>query len=183
MALNLAPSRKALLITALAVVAVIVGLALIYLQAYSLRGLNAEVENEKIALAQSEAILIKRLEHQKNALVYQENYAKLKLMIPDNPEEEEILRYFAYLAEEYDLSVPEIRFRERVANEEQGYIRMPLEITIEGRYRELVALLDHLNRGERAVRINTIGITLSSGETAQLRIVVSASAFHGINVQ
>ena len=180
MALSLTSLRKPIVITALAVFAVIIGLALIFLQAANLRHLKTEVEDEKMALDQSEALLNQRLEHQKNAVAYQERYARLKLMIPDNPEEEEILRYFAYLAEEYDLEIPDIRFGERVASEGQAFIQMPLEIAMEGRYRELVALLNHLNRGERAIRVNTIGITLSSAEPAQIQIVISAGAFHSI---
>ncbi len=177
MALYLTLSRKSTVVIALAVVAIIVGVAMLFLLASNLRQLKADAEVEEMAINQSRILLNQRLNHQKNAPAYQEKYDKLKLMIPVNPEEEEILRYFAFLAEEYDLRVQEIRFEGRIADEEQGFAQMPLSVTMEGRYRELIGLLNHLHRGDRAIRIDDIGITLSRGETAQIRITLAAVAF------
>lgn len=181
MALSLTLSRKTLLIIALAVVAIIVGLFMIFLLASNIRYLKDETEDEKAALNQSEIRLIQSLDYQRNAPLYQEKYDRLKFMIPLNPEEEEILRYFSYLAEEYGLTVSEIRFGDRLPYEEEGYIQMPLTITMEGRYRELVGLLDQVRRGNRAIRINDIVITLLHRETAVIRVVLAASSFHVVS--
>jgi len=160
------------------VAAIIVGLVMIFLQSSNINHLNAEIEEEKTALNLSEMLLMQRVDYQNKAPIYRERYERLKLMIPDNPEEEEILRIFAYIAEEYSFAVSEIRFGDRVLHQDNGYIEMPLIITMEGRYRDLTGILDHLHRGQRAIRVDDIGITLSVRPTAQIRVNLVASAFY-----
>lgn len=178
MALNLKSSRKSTLIIGLAVAVIIVGLVMIYLQASNLNRLKAEIEDEKVALNLSEMRLSQRLDHQNKALNYQERYDRLKLMIPGSPEEEEILRNFTYLAEEYGLTISEIRFDGRLSDQGKDYIEMPLNIVIDGRYRDIVGMLDRLHSGNRAIRIDDIGISLLGRETAQIRVTLKARAFH-----
>lgn len=181
MALTLTPSRKTLLFNVLVILAIVIGLILIYLQVSNLRRLNEEVEIEEAALNQARIILNRRLEHKANAPEYQAKYNLLSIKIPNKPEEEEILRYMAFLAEEYNLSVNDIRFGSRAVHQEEGYIRMPLVITAEGRYRDLVGLLGHFYQDGRAIRVDNIAITVSSIETVKLRIILTANAFHSIS--
>ena len=183
MAFNLTTAQKRIATTALAVIAVIIGLVLIYFQVSNLRLLKDEVENEEAALNHARLVLSQRIEHQINAPLYREKYDWLKLKIPAKPEEEEILRYFDYLSEEYDLIISNINFGGRAINEEGGYVQMPLTIAIEGRYRNLVGFFNHLHRGNRAIRVDSIAITVASAETLQLQINLSANAFHKIDVQ
>ena len=183
MAFKLSSSQRRILMIALAVLSVIVGSVLIYFQATNLSNLREEVESEEIALNEATAVLNRRLEHKRNASVYQQKYDWLKLKIPDKPEEEEILRYFDYLSEEYDLIISNISFGGRGTNQEGGYIQMPLTIAVEGRYRNLVGFFDHLHRGDRAIRIDNITMTVASAETVQLRISLTANAFHKIEGQ
>ena len=180
MKLNLTASHKRIIIIALMVLAIVAGLALIYVQSNNLRQLKVEVEEEELTLNQFRAMLEQRLEHEKNAPIYQKEIAMLHAMMPDKPEEEEILRYFASLAEEYDLRVNQIGFGARVRDEEKGFVRMPLAINIEGRYHQLIELLGHLHHGERAVRIDNLDVSLSGEDSSQLQINISASAFHRI---
>jgi len=179
MALKLTQSHKNLLVYIVAIIAFIIALVLIYLQVVNLRNLREEIEAEEISLEAAIDLLNRRLEHKRNEAEYEIKYEKLSRLIPDLPQEEEILRYFAYLEEEYDLIVSNISFGGRTTNQEEGYIRMPLSITIEGRYRNLIELFDHLHRGgERAIRIDAISLTVASADTVQLRVSLTANAFH-----
>lgn len=181
MKINLTSSRRTMLFIGLVAGAVVVGMVLAYLQYANLRNLREEVEDEKVALEQAIALRDKRLEHRRNAPQYEAELARLRLYIPDEPEEEEILRYFAFLAEEYTVDFNDIRFGGRIANTAQGFTAMPLSIVIEGRYRDIADLLEHLRVGERAFRIDNLIITVASAETVRLRLTLSANAFFRIN--
>lgn len=184
MAISLKSSNKKILVAAMAVLAALVGITLIYFQFDNLRALREEVNNEELALDQAIALLNQRLDHKRNAPVYEEKYEWLKILVPDNPEEEEILRYFAYLSEEFDLDISEIRFGGRVTGGEGGYNQMPLIINIEGRYRELVGMLDHLRQGNnRAIRIDNIDLTVLDANNGRLQIIFTANAFHRASEQ
>ena len=180
MKINLTATHKKIIMVALVILAIVAGLVLIYVQYNNLRQLKIEVEEEELTLNRFKALLEQRLEHEKNAPIYQKEIAMLQVMMPDKPEEEELLRYFAYLAEEYDLRVNQIGFGARVIDEEKGFVQMPLAINLEGRYHQLVNLLGHLRHGERAVRIDNLDVSLSGEDSAQLQINISASAFHRI---
>jgi Tfp pilus assembly protein PilO len=181
MASPAAEKRKTSIIIILSVLAIIVGLAMIYLQATNLNSLKTAVEDEKLALAQAEALLNQRLEYQANAPFYREEAARLKQLVPEQPQEEEILRLINLTAEEYDLRIHEIRFENRVPNAESGYITMPLVITVEGSYRSLIELLDHLQWSGRAFRVDQVRIALSGSPQGNIRTVITANVFYRAN--
>lgn len=170
-------SRKEKVIIIAALAAIVLGLVLIYLQAANIRSLNAELEDEEFLLNQSRAHLQRLQEYEANAPFYRDRIAAVNLLLPDQPQEEQILRYFARLAEDYDLTLSEIRFAARTSSEE-GFIIMPLNIIVEGRYRQLVSFLNALRYGERAVRVDTISIAVTVPGEAKLRININANAFH-----
>jgi Tfp pilus assembly protein PilO len=170
-------SRKEIIVIAVAVAAVILGLTLIYIQLANLRTLRSERENEEFMLNQSRSQLQRLQEYRDNAPFYQDRIAALRVLIPEQPEEEQILRYFSTLAEDYDLALSEIRFDGRVASEE-GYVTMPLTVVLEGRYRQMVGFLNYLRHGERAIRVDNISIALSMPEEAKIRVNLNANAFY-----
>lgn len=181
MATPAAEARKASIIIILSVLAILVGLAMIYLQAANLSSLKVTVEDEKLALAQAEALLAQRLEYQANAPFYREEAARLKRLIPEQPEEAELLRLINITAEEYDLRIHEIRFENRIPNTESGYVTMPLVITVEGNYRMLIDLLDHLQWSGRAFRVDQVRIALAGSPQGNIRTVITANAFYRAN--
>lgn len=172
--------RKTIIAAALAVVVIIAGLVLIYYQFSNLRDLRAEVEEEETALLQAREELNRRQAIRADEQHYREQVDAFEKMIPANPEEEEVLRYFDRLAEEYDFRVIEIRFEGRQAFEEQGYVKMPLRISLEGSYRGLSNLLGHLYEGERAVRVDDVRISGAPEDPEKLPINLSANAFYRI---
>lgn len=169
---------KGNLLIILSVVAILVGFGLLFLQISGASTLRASIEAEKLTLAQAEALLQQRLDYQANAPFYREKAAKYQAMIPEQPQEEEILRSLRLIAEEYDLSVQEIRFDARVPNIESGFVQMPLVVTVEGSYSGLIQMLDHLQWGGRAYRIDQINITLTGTDQGGIRAVLTASVFY-----
>lgn len=170
-------SRKKNILLILAVLAVIIGLSLLFLQINGANSLRVSVEDEKMALSQAEALLQQRLESRANEAVYREKAARYQAMIPSQPQEEVILRTIRRIAEEYDMRVLEVRFDERLPNPDNGLVQMPMVITIEGNYGSLIQMLDHLQWGGRAFRVDQVNISLTVAEQSGIRAVLTASAF------
>ena len=183
MASGIFKSKNELVIIVVGALVFLFVIAMAVLQFNNLQGLRVQVEDEEMAVNQARALLNRRMEHRDNASEYEERIEVLKVLIPETPQEEQVLRYFDYLAREYDLKVQQISFGGREENEEEGYVRMPLSITIEGRYQHLIDLLDHLYNGERAMRVDTVGISLAESpeHRANIRVSISASVFYSIN--
>lgn len=171
-------SFKGNLLIILSAVAILVGLGLLFLQISGANTIRASIEDEKLALAQAEALLQQRLDYQANAPFYREKAARYQAMIPEQPQEEEILRSLRLIAEEYDLNVQEIRFDARVPNEESGFVQMPMVITVEGSYSSLIQLLDHLQWSGRIYRVDQVNISLAGTDQGGIRVVLTASVFY-----
>ncbi len=169
---------KSNLLIILSAIAIFAGIGLLFLQVNSANTLKASIEEEKLTLAQAEALLRQRLDYQANASLYRGKASKYQNMVPDQPREEEILRSLRLIAEEYDLKVLEVRFEARVPNEESGFVQMPMVMTIEGTYSSLVQLLDHLQWSGRAYRIDQVDISLAGAVQGSIRAVLTASAFY-----
>ncbi len=183
MASGIFKSRNELAVIVVGALLFLLVIVMAVLQFTNLQGLREQVAEEEMAVNQARALLNRRMEHRENAPEYEERIEVLKVLIPESPQEEQVLRYFDYLAREYDLNVQQISFGGREENEEEGYVRMPLSITIEGRYQHLIDLLDHLYTGDRAVRVDNVGISMAESpeHRANIRASISASAFYSIN--
>ncbi len=183
MAKGSARPRKEITILAVAALLLLFALAIAVLQFNNLRDLRALVEEEEMAVMQARATFNQRLEHRENAAEYEERIRVLQLLVPQAPREDQVLSYFDFLSAKYDLDVQQISFGEREENEEAGYTRMPLSITIEGRYQNLADFLAHLYDGERAVRVDNVSISLAETpeERANIRVSISAGTFYSSN--
>ncbi len=178
---SLASSRKTLIIIIFALSAIIVGVVLLFYQVNNLQELNREIEEEEIALEQTRALLAQRKSYQENAPEYREMIRQFRILIPEQPEEDSILRYFGYLAEEYDLRLDNLNFGDRDPNPDQNYIGMPLSITLEGNFSSLISFLNHLYRGQRAIRVDDISISSTGEAPANIRISIIAYAFYSLD--
>lgn len=176
MARKFAPPRKMLFI-ALAVLALLVGITAIYFQSVKWRELETAVADEKLAISTAQARLNQLIIHRNNAPAYRQRLEDVQRMIPAAPGEEEILRYINQMAGDYDLRAPEIRFEGRI-DDGAGYINMPLALTLVGSYTDIMMFLSRLRDGERAIRVDNINITRTGAEGSELRIAITANAFH-----
>ncbi len=174
---NLSSEKRKILIIALAVVLIILVGVLIYFQYNTLINLRAEVEEEEAALDAARATLERRLEHQQREDEYEERLDYALSKMPTQAEEEEVLRYIHHLAAEYDLRPVEISFGDHYQADE-GYMNMPLSITIEGRYNGIRRMFSDLYSGDRAFRIDNFNITRAGGNGASLQVNISAYTFY-----
>lgn len=161
------------------ILVIILSAILIYVQYNALSALRAEVEEEEIALLTAQTRLVRLMGHRDKASEYEQRLAFASRMIPDNPGEENILRYIHRLADDNDLRAIEIRFDGR--NETENYTVMPLSITIEGSFQDTRQMLRQLHNGERAIRVNNIGLSRTGDAGTALRVSISASAFYNHN--
>ncbi len=173
-ALNETSKRN--IVIALIVLVFILGLVLVYVQANTLSDLRAEVEAEEMAVIAAQNRLNRLMQHRENASEYEQRLAFAKRMIPEQPGEENILRYIHRITDDNDLRAVEIRFDGR--SEMDGYTAMPLSITVEGSFQNTRSMLRQLLNGERAIRVNNINLNRTGDAGTALRISISANAFY-----
>ncbi len=159
----------------LAVLALVLGGILIYVQVGVNRNLKEEAVTEQQLLNQAEATLARYQQLRDNAPLYRAQLAELKQMIPPQPAEEAIIRHIYFLAADADLRVTEIRFGNR--SENKDYVEMPLAITMEGAFPGLLKTLMLLRSGTRAIRVDEINVTGRQSESG-VRAVLTACAFY-----
>ena len=168
-------SKKNLVII-LAILVIVLSFVLVYIQNSTLAKLKIEVENEEQALSMAQANLARLLDLRANAAEYEQRLAYAERMIPADAGEEEILRYFYRLSDEYDVKVLEIRFDSRSVGE--TFNTMPLVLNLEGSYSNLSRLLRRLRDGDRVFRVSNIQINRTGGSGSDLRFTLAASAFY-----
>ena len=160
----------------LAILVVILSFALVYVQNSTLSNLKIEVENEEQALNLAQANLARLMDLRANAAEYEQRLSYAERMIPAEAGEEEILRYFYRLSDEYDIKLLEIRFDNRSVGE--TFTTMPLALNLEGSYSNLSRLLRRLRDGDRVFRVNNIQLSRTGDSGSDLRLTLAASTFY-----
>lgn len=160
----------------LGLLAVLLGIALIYLQAASIRRLNLEKQQEQQALAGSQAYLTRLQDLRDQAPVYRERLSLFQKMIPGAAGEEALLRYIYELADDCDLRVLEVRFETR--EQATAYVVMPLVITLEGRYQGILQILYMFRHGNRTLRVDYLAISSKQSAASGNKLTIYANAFY-----
>ena len=177
--LTLSEFKSKYLVIVLAVLLVILSAVLIFTQYKTLVNLRAEVEEEEMLLNAAQARLNRLIDHRNNAPEYEMRLEYARRMIPNEPGEDAMLRYFQRLANDYGLRAVNISFDNR--SDQETYTAMPISMTIEGSYPDLQRMLRHLRDGSRAVRVDSISISRSGADDSQLRVTLSAVTFYNQN--
>lgn len=178
MALRSVLSNKALILTILLSVASLIGIALIIFQVTGIRGINEEIADVEFDIAQKRVVLERRLEYQANAAQYRQKAELFAQRFPNEPAEDELLRYFNQVADQLGFIIQEVRFDGRVSNDDPSYVRMPMVISFEGSFQDMIKLLDFLEHGNRAFRVDDIRISLTGTPQSAIRVVMSINAFY-----
>ncbi len=174
---KLSGTLKSNIVLILAVLIIVLSIVLIYVQYNSLVNLRDEVAIEELALDTARAELTRLMGHRDRATEYERRLDYARSKVPNRAHEEELLHYIHNLVERYELRAVEIRFADRVEDEETGYVTMPLSITVEGEYIALRRLLESLYKGDRAVRVDDINISRAGGGNG-LRVRITAGTFY-----
>ena len=69
----------------------------------------------------------------------------------------------------------QVRFQPRTVQE--SYVEMPLTITFEGRFRELLTLLEVLRIGDRIVNVDFVRVGQGQDGFPQIRVEMTGKAF------
>lgn len=130
---------------------------------------NSALEMEKVKLEQLEMLTEKD-----SAIAAYVNTCQK--MMPSTPEESILLEYIQNAASEVMANIAQIRFDERAPGEK--YTAMPLNISFEGKYTDLVNLLGKLRNGDRAIRVDGINVALAENNTQTIKAEISGKAFY-----
>lgn len=137
----------------------------------NLSELSKAIEEEEKALTRTQVKHLRMVEGEAEQPGEVENSGSFKIAFPKEYDEDEILRYFEVLSDEYGLHLSEIRCIGRPKNVSSDCFKIPLDIRMEGRYRGLLELLDHLRKEEESIIVKKV--RTSRSETVPARISIS----------
>ncbi|BAF59332.1 tfp pilus assembly protein PilO [Pelotomaculum thermopropionicum SI] len=150
---------------------------LLNVQVKAYRNARAALERERAACRQAQMMLADLKEAEKQAGLLAEKLAKYQKMMPGEPEQNTLIAELNACAAESGVNLQQISFGSRLAKE--GYTEMPLELVLEGRYHDLLAFLEDIQRdGRRAVRLDSIKMSQGREEQTLVRADVAASVFY-----
>ncbi|MEW6244734.1 MAG: type 4a pilus biogenesis protein PilO [Bacillota bacterium] len=156
---------------------VLLSLALLsFRQVRALSDVKARVAEEQVLLSQTRAILEKMREAEKQAVQLESQRMLLDRLLPGEPKEDELMLQLQLWADLADMQLMQVRFGDRVKKE--GYLEMPVQITLEGKYHQMLVWLGHAESSERAVRIDEIKVGAARAGPPEMLFTVRASAFY-----
>lgn len=145
----------------------------------NLNELNKAIKEEEQALSKDQAKFL-RLVDSKGGSDRQEDYPEnYKIAFPKAFDRDQVLRYFEVLSDECGLRLLRIRFLDETKSETGPAVStlcVPLIVELEGRYRGLIKLLDHLRNKEEAVKIHRVKTRRSKDIPARIAIGISAES-------
>lgn len=146
----------------------------------NLRELSLAIEEEEQALTKTQVKYLRFVENGNNiSNTEQEQYMKdFKINYPDEFIEDEVLRYFEVLSDEFGLRLVDLRYKGMPKQEDKNYMSILMEIDMEGRYRGLLQLLDYLRKEEIAIRVDRVRTARNEKIPARMNINISLSAFY-----
>ena len=150
--------------------------------AANLRELSLAIEEEELALTKTQAQYMRLVEDYVEIDDCQDFTNSLKVDFPEDYSEEEVKRYFEVLADEFGLRLLELNLKGGYSkSEDHNQAIVPLEIILEGRFRGLLQLLDHLRNEENAVYVDRVQAARNDNIPARISIIVSASTYYKVN--
>ncbi|NMA63779.1 MAG: type 4a pilus biogenesis protein PilO [Syntrophomonadaceae bacterium] len=165
-----------LLLLLLGVASVVLMGYLVYTQFNALGMAREEKNQEKTALARAETRLQQLQCLQEQGQELQHNLAEAERMLPPEDQENVLISELKIWAGSSGLNLQQIRFQNRSSG--QGLVEMPFQTVFEGRYSGFLELLNDLQYGPRALRVDGIKIGKGRQELPYLRMEVTASAFY-----
>lgn len=97
-------------------------------------------------------------------------------MLPEKPEESALMDYIQGISNDAMADLVQIQFEPQTKGEK--YITMPLKVTFESKYEDMLAFLEKLRNGTRAIRIDGIHVTGSDSGENTVRTELTCNAFY-----
>jgi len=139
----------------------------------NLRELTLAMEEEKSALSETQGRYLQVVENYDTAEAGDDKL-EFTIAFPEEYVKEEIWRYFEVLSDEFGLTLADIRFKGEPKVSDDNYIKQALEIKLEGRYRGLLQLLDHLRHREKAIRVDNVRTSRNEKIPARISTILTA---------
>jgi RNA polymerase sigma-B factor len=144
----------------------------------NLRELSLAIEEEEQALTKTQARYMRLVENGSNVRDTEQCLSDLIIGYPQEFIEDEVLRYFEVLSDEFGLRLVDLRYKGRPRDEDANYMSIRMEIDMEGRYRGLLQLLDYLRKEIKAIRVDRVRTARNENIPARMNINISLSAFY-----
>jgi len=164
-----------ILAVVLGVVALGLMMFLIYVQVGALREAREAAAAERAALAGAKAQLEKLLDMRDQAPLWEARLAAAERLIPREPDENRLVSDMQDVAGRANTELLQVRFEERAARE--NFVEMPVKIAFQGRYHGLLDLLEDLEGGARAVRVDEVKVGRGRDGLPQIRADITAAVF------
>lgn len=149
----------------------------------NLRELKLAFEEEEQALTKTQARYMRMMLEDGELNNPDQYLSSFMVEFPAEFNEEEVLRYFEVLTDEYGLRLSELEFKGKPRQEDRDHVSVPVDIVLEGRYRGLLELLDYLRNKEAAVKISRVRTTRNEKVPARITTFIKATTCFAINKQ
>ncbi len=143
----------------------------------NLRELILAMEEEELALTKTQAAYIRMVEAGCELQDTGEQTVCYKLDFPDQFNENEVERYFEVLSDEFGLRLSELGFKGAFKPEDNHYESLKVNLKMEGRYRGLIQLLNHLRNEERAIEVDKVRTVRNHKIPARISTSVELKAY------
>ncbi|GEM_PF-702695 len=155
---------------------VICGLAFANYQQYgAMADARRWLIDEEKEVEEAEAQLKSRLDLAEREEAMEKALQSMERMVPPRPGESEIISDIQSWADDAGIGFISIRFADRIDDEQ--YVQMPLELSFEGHYTDMLDLTRYLIEADRAFRIEELRMGSAQGSPPVLSISVRCSVF------
>lgn len=134
---------------------------------------TAEISNIEMLIGEQQALLRKMKDAEARSAQLEAQLSELQKMIPEEPEQNRFLVQVQQISSDASLKLTNISFGEHII--EDGYVVMPVNLSMQGSFNSLMKLLSMLMYNERLVRVDDIDLSESNGS---LNIEILANLFY-----
>ena len=148
----------------------------------NLRELRLAIEEEESALSETEVRYTQAAEKCSHPDKSQNSTDTYIMRFPERYKKDEILRYFEVLSDEFGLSLIKISCIGKPEMDGDKYVKIPLDVQFDGRYRGLLQLLDYLRNSEKTLRVGRVHITRSEKIPARISTSIIVNTYYRDNI-
>lgn len=134
---------------------------------------TAEISTIEAMIGQQQEVLRKMKDAEAKSAELEAQLMVLREMIPDGLEQNRFLVWIQQISSDASMKLTDVSFDEHV--QEDGYMLMPLTLSMQGSYKGLLKLLSELMYNKRLVRVDDIDLTENNGI---LNIEIKANLFY-----
>jgi len=169
-------SREEMLAIGLGAAAIILMVFLLYNQLNELKEGYAAIARERATLNQTQASYqgLKQLESRAKQM--QERLNELNKAFPEYPAEDLLINDIGNITTATGSDLLQVQFAERTP--QKKYVEMPVTIALKANYHGMIDLLDYLQNGPRALRIEEFAMSGGNQMSPGISANIMTTAFY-----